>query len=532
MTGPSFRTREATPRRAWAGLCALVAASALVFWVFDALPFQDLPAHAGLIALRHRLTDSPFEQRFFVLAPQLGPYSLFRFLGDALLGWLGPVGAVRALATLPVIATPLAVTWARRVLHGDRSPAAGYFAVALGFGFMTALGFASYLLGVAALVAALTMWLKVLVAADRGAPARAWEASVAVAGPALLLVHGDAFVVFLGLAVTSALATGRRGPRIVRLRALVPGALFAASVAWSERASALPTGSVPVPHAAFLPHFQGPLDKLSLLVTPTLLTRTGVDAAVAIFLWIAIGGAAIATARSLKGVSTTDANGDDTRTHARALLASAAVTAVAFVALPHSIGWFGFVDGRLVPVVLVLALLAVRRDALTSRWLRLAFARGGAAAAAVMVTLAFLASYAFQSEAAGWREVLQHVPANARLLNLPIDPNSRWFTAHPFVHYDKLALAERPILVSDVWFHQGTALYPTARNPSLRLPDTYSESDLRTLDWASYRLRDWDFALVRTGPSAPEPAVPASLATTLSLLDHHGGWWLFRIARE
>ncbi|MDP9003072.1 MAG: hypothetical protein M3O46_23525, partial [Myxococcota bacterium] len=74
---------------------------ALVFWLYDALPFQDLPAHAGLIALRHRLPESPFEQRFFVLAPHLGPYSLFRALGQALLPWLGPLGAVRALAMLP-----------------------------------------------------------------------------------------------------------------------------------------------------------------------------------------------------------------------------------------------------------------------------------------------------------------------------------------------------------------------------------------------------------------------------------------------
>jgi hypothetical protein len=518
--------------RAWLGLAVLAAASALVFWVFDALPFQDLPAHAGLIALRHRLADSPFERRFFVLAPQLGPYSLFRFLGAALAALLGPVGAVRALATLPVVATPLAVLWARRVLHGDRSPAAGYVVIALGFGFMTILGFASYLLGVAALVATLTAWLMVLAAADRGATARGWEVAVAVAAPALLLVHGDAFVIFLALAATSAVATGHRAARLVRLRALAPGVLFAAWVTWNERTSVLPPGSVPVPHAALVPHFQGPVDKLSLLITPTLLTRTGVDAGVAVFLWVLLGAAALATARSLREAPATASEPDDAPVHARALLASAAVTAIVFFALPHSIGWFGFVDGRLVPLVLLLALLAIRRDALTGRGLAAAFDHGSAAAAATMVALAFVASCAFQREAAGWREVLQRVPSNARLLNLPIDPDSRWFTAHPFVHYDKLALAERPMVVSDVWFHQGTALYPTAQNPSLRLPDTYSESDLRKLDWLSYPLRDWDFALVRTGLGAPEPAIPPRLATRLALVEHCGGWWLFRIAPE
>src|SRR5450755_1402301 len=37
-------------RLAWIGLAALTILAAMVFWIFDALPFQDLPAHAGLIA--------------------------------------------------------------------------------------------------------------------------------------------------------------------------------------------------------------------------------------------------------------------------------------------------------------------------------------------------------------------------------------------------------------------------------------------------------------------------------------------------
>ncbi len=107
-----YRIRQIAP---WARVGALTLAAILVFWLFDALPFQDLPAHAGLIALRHRFASSPFEQRYFVLAPHLGPYSLFRFLGDVLVVPFGPLGAIRAIATLPMIATPAALLWARRV---------------------------------------------------------------------------------------------------------------------------------------------------------------------------------------------------------------------------------------------------------------------------------------------------------------------------------------------------------------------------------------------------------------------------------
>jgi hypothetical protein len=510
-------------------------AGVLVFWLFDSLPFQDLPAHGGLIALRHRLATSPFEQAFYVLAPHLGPYSLFRFLGDVLVVPLGPLGAIRAIASLPVVATPFALLWARRALHGERSPTVPYYGVALGFGFMTVLGFASYLLGVAALLVGLTAWLKLIALADRDDETAAamtwrWEFAVAIAAPCIFLAHGLAFVIFLGLAGVSALATGRRLHRLLRLRALGPAAALAAWVAWGERASVVPAGSVPVPHAALVPHFQGVWDKLSLLLTPTLVTRTGLDAAVGVLVWLVTGAAVVLTVWSLRespdpGVPASESGGTDeteSRAHSRALLACAAALAIAFAALPHSIGWFGFVDGRLVPLILLTGLLAVRRPAL-GRVVGAAFDRGAPVAAWAMVAITVGASYLFQAEAAGWKEVFRHVPPNSRVLNLPLDPDSAWFTAHPFVHYDKLIVASRPTLVSDVWFHQGTGIYPTAENPVLRLPNTYSESDLRVIDWPSYRLQDWDYVLVRTRPESPSPKVPGRL----TLATHSGGWWLF-----
>jgi hypothetical protein len=483
--------------------------------------------------MRHRFAASPFEQRFFVFAPQLGPYSLFRLLGEVLVVPLGPMGAVRALATLPVVATPLALLWARRQLHGDRSATAAYYGIALGFGFMTMLGFASYLLAVAMLLCVVTAWLELMVAADRNSPtARKWEIAVGCLAPILLFAHGAAFVVFVALAGVSTLATGQRWRRIVRVRALVPALALAAWVGWRGRASALPVGSVAVPRASAEVHFHGIYDKLSLLLTPTLLTRTGLDAFVGSILWVIVIAGVVATARSLgvrhagPGGETSEENGRS-RSHSRALMASLAALAVAFFALPHSIGWFGFVDGRLVPLLLLLGLMTVRREAL-GRSVSFAFDVGAPVAACAMVSIALSASRRFQAEAAGWREVLATVPPQTTVLNLPVEPNSDVFTAHPFIHYDQLIVANRPVVVSDVWLHQGSGFYPTADNPALRLPETYSESDLRVVDWAAYRLADWDYVLIRTRPNATEPRVPAALA----LATHRGGWWLFRATPE
>ncbi|MCL2448904.1 MAG: hypothetical protein FWD17_08155, partial [Polyangiaceae bacterium] len=249
--------RVARALHPWLGVALLTLSGALVYWLFDALPFQDLPAHAGLIAMRHRFATSPFEQQFFVFSPHIGPYSVFRWLGERFVAPLGPVGAVRAIATLPLVLTPVALVWARTRLHGDSTTTAAYFGLALGFGFMTLLGFASYLLGVTALIVAVTLWLELLALVDTvRAPAHrhgraektlAWaEMRVAAFAPMVFLAHGHAFLLFLAIAAMSAVATGRRLARALRLRALVPSLALAAWVAWMERATAWPAGSAPL----------------------------------------------------------------------------------------------------------------------------------------------------------------------------------------------------------------------------------------------------------------------------------------------
>jgi hypothetical protein len=528
-------------------------AAALVFWLFDALPFQDLPAHAGLIALRHRIATSPFEQQYFVFAPHIGPYSLFRFLGEQLTQVIGPTGAVRAIATLPVLATPLALLLARKRLHGDLSPTFGFFGVVLSFGLMTLFGFASYLLGIPVMLVGVTLWLELLATADDPSQKAVWpEVRVALYAPFIFVAHGHAFVLFLGIAAVSTLAAGDRLRRIVRLRALLPALALAAYVAWIERGTNVPDGSAPLAESALHLQFQGALDKFSLLITPTLMTRTGIDFLVGLLLWIFVLSASVASIRATGFLrsgtgagserafelqrgrdarSAADAAGSTGESasvrHTRALLAAAVAIMAVFLILPHSIGWFGFVDGRLVPIALLLALTAIRREALGPS-VRAMADWGAPLLAASTAVLALVASYRFQAEARGYREVLAEVPAQSRLLNLPLDPNSDIFTAHPFVHYDKLVLTERPVVVSDLWFHQGSAIYPTRENPSLRLPSSYNESDLRAIDWPNYRLEDWDYALIRTRVDAMEPATPGALR----LVSHQGGWWLYQIERE
>jgi hypothetical protein len=206
--------------------------------------------------------------------------------------------------------------------------------------------------------------------------------------------------------------------------------------------------------------------------------------------------------------------------HAAALRIAMLSLFALFLLLPHSIRWFGFVDARLVPLILMVGMLAVPGADLSGRLERMV-----PFGATAMVALVLVTSFQFQNEARGYREVLAQIPTHSRLLNLPMSPNSRIFTAHPFVHYDKLILVERPLLVSDVWFHQGSALYPTADNPAVFLPKSYSESNLVSIDWQSYRLDQWDYVLIRTQIDDKESVVP----NTLVLVRREGGWWLYRV---
>jgi hypothetical protein len=515
------RAPLATALRPWLPLGALTLGAALVFWVFDALPFMDLPAHAGLIAMRQRFVTSPFEQHFYVFDPHVGPYSVFRFLGDCAARVIGPVGAVRLLATLPMIATPLALVYARRRLHGDRSLAFGYLGIVLSFNLMTIFGFASYLLGVAALVVALTMWLELMAAVDERRPTPRRELALACMSLLVLLTHGYAFVLYVCLAGVTAIATGDRMRRILRVRCLAPALALAAYDAWIERSSTMPQGSVASTHDDVGVLFQSAFDKVSLLITPTLMTRSGVDAAIGVALWVTLLVGLIMTLRTLRGDGGTVASA--ARAHVRALLACIVALAAAFLVLPHMIGWFGFVDGRLVLVVMLLGLMSVRREALRP-WLDSAIERLSPVAAVVTIALAFVASYRFQGEALGYKRVLSQVPPYSRLLNLPLDPNSEYFTGHPFVHYDQLALAERPMLVSDLWLHQGSAIFARPVDPGLRLPSSYVAADLRGVDWPAYHLEDWDYVLIRTRPAALSPETPSALG----LVAHEGGWWLYR----
>lgn len=500
-------------------LLAIAIATSMAFvFAFDATPIMDAPGHAALFATRHRFASSPFEQEHLVYAPMLGPYSLFRGLGEVFCSIFGAERAVRIVYAIPLVAIPMATLFMRRRLHGDRSAAFGHLALALSLGLMLLFGLASFLLGAAVFLVVATLWLELLADMSHAGTTSRREVVLALAACLLFLAHGHAFVLFLAVAPAMALVAGPRFARLLRLRAFAPAVALAAYVAWTTRPGTAPADAVLRTDAPGL-HFQGVLDKLSLLLTPTLMTRWGVDVALGLVLAGALAAGVVETARGLRAGELEEA----ARDHVRALFAASAVLGVLFFVLPHEIGWFGFVDARLVPLVEWLLLGAICGQSLGPCTRRVLF--GGAHVFSfALVAIDLTAIARFQHEAEGFREVANAIPARSRLLNLPLDPNSDVFTSHPFVHYNKYAQMARPVITSDTWFHQGSAVYPRRGNPALNLPRDYVSSNLHDLDWSAFDLEDWDFVLVRVKPEGTFPAPPAMLTPVVE----RGGWHLFR----
>jgi hypothetical protein len=481
-----------------------------VFWCFDAPPFMDFPGHAGVMALRLRYPQSAFLQQYFVVTNEISGYPLFRFAGDLLARIFGPLIAMRLISTIPVVALPLAIRHARRRLTGDDGWPFVFAALILSFGYMTQMGLSPFLVAFPVLVWACTEWMVLI---DRGGTPAA-EIKVAILAMLVAMIHGYAFAALAVLMLTAALSGTPVRPRIERLRVLIPACAFLALGAWISTSSALPAGAVDTSEPIGI-GYGSILDKLGLLTNPTLTTRTGIDLAIGIALWFAIIGGLVASHIRVKD--------GPRRQQMIALRNGAIVLLVLFVVLPHRVRQFDAVDSRLLPIVLLVALMAI--EPVPTR-LRRAIAAAVGAAAAVFVGLELYAMQIFQAEAAGYREVLARIPAGARLLYIPLEADSRIFISHPFVHYDKLAIVERPVLPTQFHFHHASGIFPTARNPMLRLPATHKASNFKRLDWPGYRLTDWDYVLIRRFPDAPAPHVPAALAPEL----HRGGWWLYRSA--
>ena len=496
------------------------------FMLFPLLPHQDLPAHAGLLAVRQRLESSALLGQHFQQGALLGPYTSFLALAQLLGAGFGADVGMRMLAAIATLALPAALLVARHRVVGDGWVGAGYLGLVLALGFPAALGLMSFLLGQAALVLAVAQLSRVMFPAtapsiahgahgtdgtdgqgpfaDPGASA-AWraEALLALLALATALSHGFSFVLLALIAVISLRAPGSPRGAWIHLRALAPAGAALVAAALRDR------GFYPAGPERSLIHYDGLLSKLALLVLPATSTRLLVDALIGLALSLLLG---VGVWIGLRRAGATGPGPILPSMRRRAALARAAVILGAMALLaPTRVGWFGSIDLRLAMTALLLAILALppvphgrRRRGwmdLVAPWMAV-----GVAACSLVATAAF------QFEARAARAVLSDVPAGSRLLYLPVDPTSRYWAARPFLHWDHLLLLDRDVLISDPWLHAGSALRTTPAAAWLSRPiPPFRQEAQRAIDWAAIDLAPWDHVLVRTFPGTTSPLVPEQL---------------------
>lgn len=513
----SRRTRALSslskPYVLWPLLGVVLVLGALLFWAGHYIPFQDLVSHAGIAALRVRLPGSAVLGQNFVHAPYVGSYVFFRFIADSLVSPIGALAALRVLGTLGFLAMPVALVLAKRIVFESWDARPGLVGACLSLGLMTLLGFSNFQVGEAMAVISWAALLRANLVGDRRVTYM-WTAIAGLLASVTLLWHGFALACFLLAFGASFVAIGAKR-RFVTLVAFVPPFLLALYSINAERMLRISAQAGLTENHTL--GFQGVVDKLSLLFSVTLMTRTGVDVAIAILLWILVIAYVITAIR--QRVWRQDYAPE------RALFAAWVALALLFAALPHTLGWFGFVDGRVAPLLIAFAsLTSLSAPDWVTRIRALFFVSGPL----LLVLVDHRSLHLFQREARGFDEAIASVPVGARVLNLPLDPDSDYFAVHPYVHYDKLLLVERDVVPSDIWFHGGTAVYASSSNPTRSLPPSYSESNLRTVEWSSYTAENWDYALLRTRPEAQRPDTPPGLA----LERHEGGWWLYRFSHD
>ena len=470
------------------------------------LPFQDLAGHAGHFAVRQRLLQDGWERAFLIDEPHAGPYSVFRAVGQCATGIFGAFGAVRALAVLPIWLTPLAALILRQKITGRWEPAYAALGLYLCCGFLLMLGFASFMAGAAVCLLAYAAFLQLA----ESNQLRRDGLLAALGAVATFFTHGYAFAMLGFLVVLAQTSTTRGRNRWAAAAALGPAMLCGLFSQWAVRHVA---GHATVHGASAGLYFQGPVDKLSLLVTPFLMTRLGIDMALGIAFWGLLLFSAVRFRPQAELLIT-----PHDRHRQRAFHAAVALSLL-FLALPHNAQWFGFVDARLLPLTYLMYTLS-----LPPQWWSSARRHAATGTSCLQCTILAVGVLLFQQEFKGFEQIAQHIQPERSLLHLPVFADSRYLVAHPFVHEDKLLLLGKPMLLSDMWLHQGTGLYATDANPVVRLDPNYASSNVKLpIAWKSFAPNDWDYVLLRMRDTVNTPDVPAYWKSAA----HSGTWWLF-----
>ena len=435
-------------------LCLLIClASVAPLLVVDLPPLVDLYGHLGRYAVQTDLANRPEIQPYYSFEWRLIGNLGADLLVQALHGWLGLEMSVRVIVIAIQFLGAAGILAVCHAVHGRVTPFA-LMALPLLYGFPFNYGFLNFALAMALGMLAFTAWLH-MTRMQRTWQARLW---LAVAGAAIWVCHTYGWA-FLGLLCGSTalaqtlrakdhpLAAARQivGACWPLLLPLIPMLLWRADAGGSE------TGGWFV-HLKILWLLSPLRTKWFVLDFTSLL-------AIYALLYLAARSKHLAFDRRL-GIA-------------------ASLCFACFLILPMCVFSSMFADMRLMPYVLVIALLAISVDRLGANKLKLLSLAAVAFFAGRMVTTG-LAYIAQDREIAAALPTMEAIPKGARVAFFVIKPCEVEWQLPVLDHLGGIALARRSVFVNDQWQQPGVNLldvhYPAVgafdQDPSqMVLPD-------------------------------------------------------------
>lgn len=439
----------------WFACVAILASALPLLWPAFA-PLTDMAGHIGRYRIMAEAGQMPLARHYAVDWAWIGNLGV-----DALVLALRPLIGLEPAAKLVVSLIPplsvAAMLWAGREAHG-RIPATAAFAFPLAYSFPFQLGFVNFALSVALAIGGLALWLRLA----RTAPVWVRVGVFVPVACVVWLCHSFGWAM-LGLFVFGAEYALRTEAGRPRLRAALLSALMCAPMALPQAATMLFTHA---PLTGDTGDWFNLTAKMQWMVS-ILRERWKLYDVASLMLLAFVSWHAIRSTRI---------------TFARTLAIPALLGAAAFVLLPRFYAGGAYVDMRMLPYSLALALLAIRvPDAEARRW-----AAGATAFFALRTGTTTAAFLLFASGQAAVLRALPVLPEGSAVLVLVDEPSSGAWLNPRFTHIAGMAIARRRVFTNEQWaltgqqlirpLHPGAA--PLDRDPSqLVYPPEYKTTD-------------------------------------------------------
>jgi len=484
----------------WFSICFWVccASIAVPLWTVEYLPMADLPQHAAQISIWTHWNDPAFGYQEIYAQNWFTPYLFGYLLTFLLTPFMSVQAALTTVITAALIGIPLATRLLIREVDGNRWWVFAVFPCVYGFAFDW--GFYNFLVGIPI---ALLLVLLALRFAARPTLIGGVVLSLGMAG--LFFVHVLLFAyVSLIFGLTALLEWGgwrRVSTTLLPVLVLVPMVLF-----WLY----VTRGSEAMTHRAAMWEL-----KEQAVEGHRLVRFFGEVAGDRLTVWTFAVGFSLFVLPLLLGAR-------PSRSTRRWL--PFGVTLLAYFAVPHEFLGTAFLYSRYAIFAIPTWLYAMERDPEHSPpSLRLVIGPALAVAWVIATTFQF---WLYEPEVAGLAKVIEKMPANARVLSVPIERNSIYMRTPVFLHTPLWYQAEKGGIVDFSFAINFPPLFRYRPEHEPKIPRLFVW-DTRLFNWGAFDGSRYDYLIVRKLHEVPSALIAESDAP-VSFVGNVGPWQLFK----